>query len=105
VIKPETRLTLELMDDVGIPGTEPSQQRQAALIERQAPQQVIYQNFNSAPAQQPAPQVVYQQQPPVVVQQSQPQVVYVQPPPAPHVYVRPPVVYPYGYQYRYYPGY
>jgi len=109
VIKPETRLTLELMDDLGIPGTEPVRQ-QTALIERQAPQpaapqQVIYQNFNSAPPPQPAPQVVYQQQAPApVVVQQQPQVVYVQPPPA-RVYVRPPVVYasPYGYGYRYYP--
>src|SRR3984885_5135150 len=50
VLKPETALTLELMDDVGIPDREdrgdyPPQQ-QAALIERApqqpAPQQVIY---------------------------------------------------------------
>jgi hypothetical protein len=123
VIKPETRLTLELMDDLGLPDNDigyPPQQyaHQSALIERMpppqqayqqpvqqqpaAPQQVFYQNF--APQQQQAPpQVVYQPvyQPPVVVQ-APPQVVYryvpVAPPPPPPVY------YPYGYRY-YGPGY
>jgi hypothetical protein len=127
VLKPETALTLELMDDVGIPDREdrgdyPPQQ-QAALIERTpqqpAPQQVIYQTFQSAPQQQPQPQqVVYQQAPaPIVVQQAAPQVIYQQAPqvvyePAP-VVVRPRVVYPppppygypYGYRYGYGPGY
>ena len=97
VLKPETRLTLELMDDLGIPGEAPPQQR-AALIERQAPQvpqTVIYQNFQQAPAPQPQQQIVVQQQPATVVVQQQPAVVYRYPPP-------PPV---YGY-YRYYgPGY
>jgi hypothetical protein len=100
VLKPETQLTLELMDDVGIPDREQRdqypQQRQAGLIERQpqqqqAPQQVIYQTFQSAPqqprqvaqapqviVQQAAPQVVYQQAPAVIVR---PQVVYAPPPP------------------------
>jgi hypothetical protein len=126
VIKPETRLTLELMDDLGLPdndiGYAPQQnEHRAALIQRvpqqqyqqqqpvqqqQAPpQQVIYQNFQQAPVQQAQaqpPQVVYQPvyQPPVVVQ-SPPQVVYryvpVAPPP-------PPVYYPYAYRY-YGPGY
>lgn len=102
VLKPETRLTLELMDDLGIPDNQPQYppQQQAALIERQAPQQqpVIYQNFqNYQPIQQPAPQqqIVYQQPyypPPVVVR---PRVVYQYPPPPPP-----------GYGYRYYgPGY
>jgi hypothetical protein len=112
VIKPETKLTLEFMEDVGIPDREDRgngmpQQQQAALIERvappqqAAPQQVIYQTFQQAPQQQayqPPPQVVYQQ----------PQVIYE---PAP-VVVRPPVVYvpgPYGYpvpyRYGYPPGY
>jgi hypothetical protein len=129
VIKPETRLTLELMDDLGLPdndiGYAPQQvAHQSALIERvpaqqqqQAyqqpvqqqpapPQQVIYQNFQQAPAQSAAPQapqVVYQPvyQPPVVVQ-SPPQVVYryVPVPTAPP----PPVYVPYGYRY-YGPGY
>ena len=112
VIKPETMLTLEFMEDVGIQDREDRgdgvQRQQAALLERvapppqqAAPQQVIYQTFQQAPQQQayqPPPQVVYQQ----------PQVVYE---PAP-VVVRPPVVYvpgPYGYavpyRYGYPPGY
>jgi hypothetical protein len=103
VLKPETRLTLELMDDLGIPDLQPQYppQQQAALIERQPPQQapVIYQNFQNYNQQTPAPtpqqQVVYQQQyyaPPVVVR---PRVVYQYPPPPPP-----------GYAYRYYgPGY
>jgi hypothetical protein len=129
VIKPETQLTLELMDDVGIPDREDRgdypQQHQAALIERvpqqqQAPQQVIYQTFQSAPQQQPQQQVAYQQQAPapIVIQQAPPQVIYQQAPqvvyqPAPVVvrprpiYMQPPppgYVYPYGYRY-YGPGY
>jgi hypothetical protein len=125
VLKPETALTLELMDDVGIPDREDRgdypQQRQTALIQRepqqQTPQQVIYQTFQSAPQQQP--QVAYQQQAPapIVIQQAPPQVIYQQSPPQvvyqqTPVYVRPRVVYPppppayypYGY-YRYGPGY
>jgi hypothetical protein len=125
VLKPETALTLELMDDVGIPDREDRgdypRQQQAALIERApqqpAPQQVIYQTFQPAPQQQPQQQqVVYQQAPaPIVVQQAAPQVIYQQAPqvvyePAP-VVIRPRVVYPpppYGYPYygyRYGPGY
>ncbi len=118
VIKPETKLTLEFMEDLGIQDREDRgngmpQQQQAALIERvpppqQAPtQQVFYQTFQAPQQQayQPAPQVVYQQ-PQVVYQQ--PPVIY-EPPP---VVVRPPVVYgpgPYGYpvpyRYGYPPGY
>jgi len=111
VLKPETLLTLELMDDVGIPDRDSRDQyppqQQAGLIERnpqqQAPQQVIYQTFQSAPQQQR----VAQQRPQVIVQQAPPQIVYQQPP---AVIVRPQVVYApppppaYGYRY-YYPGY
>jgi hypothetical protein len=114
VLKPETRLTLELMDDLGILQQDDQQVQQplqrAALIERaepqqtqapvqQAPQQVFYQNF--APAQQAPPQ---QQQQQVVVQQAPPQVIYQQAPP---VYrYPPPPVYHYPPAYRYYgPGY
>ncbi len=110
VLKPETPLTLELMQDLGIPDQDPSypRQQQAALIERApqqapAPQQVIYQTFQSAPAPQqaPPPQVVYQPYyvPPVIVH---PRVVYPYLPPPP-----PPYGYPaaYGYRYGYGPGY
>ena len=107
VLKPETPLTLELMTDLGIPDQEPNYPRQqAALIERQpqqapAPQQVIYQTYQSAPAPQPvqqAPQVVYEPYypPPVIVR---PRVIYGYPPPLPPGYG-----YPVGYGYRY-PGY
>ena len=109
VLKPETVLTLEVMQDMGIPDAEPvaPRQQQQALIERQpepqpqpavasAPQQVIYQTFQQqapAPAPAPAPQVVYNQQyyqpPPVVVRPR----VYVQPAPPP------------GYMVYGYPGY
>jgi hypothetical protein len=104
VLKPETPLTLELMEDVGIPDNSdigyPPEQHRAGLIERQqsqqqqAPQQVIYQNFQQAP---PQPTVVYHQAPPrTVVVQPPPQVIYryVAPPPPPPVY--------YPYDYRYY---
>jgi hypothetical protein len=122
VLFPETRLTLELMDDLGIPEEDPNPyrdplQHQAALIERQPQQQapvqqapLVYQNFQQAPVQQaqapqaPAPQVVVQQAPPQTVYvQSPPQVVYryVTPPPPPVYYGYPP-----AYGYRYYgPGY
>ena len=41
MLKPETKLTLELMDDLGIPDMQPQYppQQQAALIERQPQQQ------------------------------------------------------------------
>ena len=105
VIKPETLLTLEMMDDVGIPNREDRGDApptvQAGLIQRQpqqqAPQQVIYQTFQSAPQPQQiaqAPQVIVQQAPQVVYQQPavivRPRVIYAPPPP------------PYGY---YYPAY
>ena len=102
-LKPESKLTLELMDDLGIADEyqQPLEHR-AALIER-VPQQapLIVQNFQQAPQQPaPAPQptIVYQQAPPqTVVVQSQPTVVYRYPPPP--VYYYPPA-------YRYYgPGY
>lgn len=109
MLKPETRLTLELMDDLGIPDTEPApRQQQAALIERmapvpvpQAPQQVIYQTFQTTapPTQAPPQQVFYQPYypPPVVIR---PQI-YAYPPPPPGY------GYPAGYGYRrgYGPGY
>jgi hypothetical protein len=128
VIKPETRLTLKLMDDVGVPDRDQYVQQQApALIERQqayapqpqyaqqqqyapqqyqqpqyappaAPQQVIYQ-YNT-PAPPPTTVQVINQYPPQ--QQApvvvQPQVYYPYSP-APRVFI------PYGYRYGYPPGY
>ena len=105
VLLPETKLTLELMDDVGIPDLQEDrpQRQRAALIERvppSAPQQVIYQNFQQAPVQQPQPQIIYQQAPQqTVVVQPAPIYRYVVPPP-PAYYAYP----PYGYRY-YAPGY
>jgi hypothetical protein len=115
VLKPETRLTLELMDDLGVMQQDDQQVAQpvqrAALIERQSPQQV----YEPAPVQQAAPQQVYYQtfqapqqqayQPP---QQQQQQTVVVQQQPAyqgPPVYryPAPPPVYYYPPAYRYYP--
>ena len=104
VIKSETPLTLELMEDIGIPDVDQPRdqqyprQSQAALIERLPPQQqqpAIVQNF--APPQQQAPQVVYQQAPPQNVYiQPPPRVVYHYPPPPP-----PPPYYAYPPVYRY----
>jgi hypothetical protein len=94
-LKPETQLTLEMMDDVGIPNREDRgdvpQRLQAGLIERQpqqAPQQVIYQNFSApAPQQQQQQQVVVYQQAPAVIVRPR---VYVAPPPPAYGYYYPP---------------
>jgi hypothetical protein len=124
VLKAETRLTLKLMDDLGIPAREDLPQRQAALIERNAPQQQQYiptpQQYapqqNYAPQQQayaaPPPQVIYNNyNAPPPQQYSQPNyyppqqttvVVSAPPQPQPQViynYPAPRVVVPYGYGY------
>ena len=102
VLKPETRLTLELMDDLGLPDQTPvyqQPQQTATLLQRPQepppPQQVIYQTFQSAPQQAPPPPapVVYQPvyPPPVIVR---PRVYYPYPPPPPYGYAV-----PYGYRY------
>jgi hypothetical protein len=107
VLKPETLLTLEMMDDVGIPNREDRgdapQQLTAGLRERvpqQQQPQVVVNNY-AAPPQRPA-----QQQQQVVIQQAAPQVSYYQQPPAviyrPRVYVAPP---PPAYGYYYPPAY
>ena len=102
-LKAETKLTLRVMDDFGIPTPQEDAVRKPALIARQTPDEVTYDTFRQQAApierqqpvyQQPvaqyAPQPVYQQQPqsssPVVVnfvqqpaaQQQQP--IYVQQP-------------------------
>ena len=120
VIKPETRMSLELMSDLGIPDYQPNvpvehqglierqqayQQQQPAPIQQaynppqqyypqqQPVQNVYYQNF--APPMQQQPQVIYQQAPP------QQTTVVVQAPPRPRVYYMPPPP-PYGYGYPVY---
>jgi len=122
VLKPETVLTLELMEDVGIPDEAPGAQRQqdAALVERAQPQQAAVAPIERVQPQQaaaPPQQVIYQtfqQSAPQQAAAPPPQVVYNQqyyPPPA--VVVRPRVVYPpypayppgYVYRYGYGPGY
>jgi len=98
VLKPETLLTLEMMDDVGIPNRDDRGDTppvvQAGLTERRPLQpQVVVNNYSA-----PQPQ---QQQQQVVIQQAAPQVSYYQQPPAvivrPRVYVAPPPAYGYYY--------
>ncbi len=122
ILKPETRITLKVMDDVGIPLQERAQYdqpRQPALIQRNYDQNYPPQQYAPQPAYQPqayAPpqQYVAQQPPPQTIiynnyppaQQPQ-QVVVVQQPvrPQPYIVHAPPVVYygpprmppPYGY--------
>ena len=103
-LKEETRLTLKVMDDLGVPDVEQPQPERdpSGLLRRptayEAPQppaqpapqpQTVVQNYIQPPPQQPiyvqapAPQPVYVQSPP--------QVVYMQPPPMyyPNAYVEP----------------
>jgi hypothetical protein len=119
VIKPETPLTLEVLDDVGIPGvdtpTDEQYPQRRALVERPEPQYQPQQYQQPAPVQQqaPAPVIVqnYVTPPQTVYVQSPPQTVYVQAPPrVVYRYVPPPppppVYYAYPPAYRYYgPGY
>ena len=126
VLKPETKLTLKVMDDVGLP----SEQRaaveqpyhQPVLIERPydqgqsgyAPQQPAYypQQSYAPPAQQAPQTIIYnnyappqsyaqpqQQQQVVVLQQPAPQRMMMQRPPVVYAYPPPPprVPGPYGY--------
>jgi hypothetical protein len=124
VLPPETRLTLKVMDDVGLPALERADYapQQTGLQQRvpdqgyqaYAPQQLTYQQTPAPIVQayaQPAPQTIinnYAAAPQPAPQQQQ-QIVIVQPP-APQYVQRPAVVYgyppppayPYGY-YRAYP--
>ena len=116
VLKPETRLTVKLLDDVGIP-TKSEVQHQPEMtsrfnyadptpapVERQAPP---VQNYPQPVQQSYAPQQYYppQQNPSVVVVQAQaPAPTYIQQPapvivqqPRPVVYGYPPPPPPYGY--------
>jgi hypothetical protein len=104
-LKEETRLTLKVMDDLGVPDVEQPQPERdpSGLLRRptayEAPQpppqpapqpQTVVQNYIQPPqqpvyVQAPAPQPIYLQSPP-------PEVVYMQPPPMyyPNAYVAPP---------------
>jgi hypothetical protein len=121
-LKPESKLTLKVLDDFGIPTPMENAVRTPALVSRITPDEPTYQSMREqapapvqrrqlqptqqsytpqpAPVQyapQPAP-VQYVQQPQQTVYQAAPQVVYVQPPPPRVVYMQPPpprVVYSY----------
>jgi hypothetical protein len=125
VLKPESKLTLKVLDDFGIPTPMENAVRTPALVSRVTPDEPTYQSYRQqapAPVQQaytpqpapapvqyapqPAPvQYAPQPQRPVYQYAAAPQVVYVQPPPPRVVYMAPPpprVVYgypPYGYRY------
>jgi hypothetical protein len=118
VLKPESKLTLKVLDDFGIPTPMENAVRTPALVSRITPDEPTYQGYRQqAPAlvqrqpvqqsyaPQPAPvQYAPQPQRPVYQYAAAPQVVYVQPPPPPVVYVQPRVVYGYPvYGYRYGP--
>jgi hypothetical protein len=114
VLKPETRLTVKLLDDVGIPTKSevqhqpemisrfnyadpaPAVQQQPAPVERSYPQPVqqSYAPTPSYPQQNPSVVVVQAQAPaPTYIQQPAPVVVQ----PRPVVYGYPPPPPPYGY--------
>jgi hypothetical protein len=122
-LKPETQLTLKIIDDFGIPTPMENAVRTPALVSRITEDEPTYQNYRApierqappaqqyAPVQQQyqpqyAPQPQYQQQsynqPPVVVNVNQPppmrpRPMYVAPP---RIYYPAPVYAPYGYYYR-----
>ena len=102
-LKEETRLTLKVMDDLGVPmldQQQPLQQEPSGLYRRPSAYE------QPAPPPPQPQQITYVQPPP------QPQITYVQPPPPSYVYVAPPpppviamvprsvVVYRNGYAYR-----
>jgi len=100
-LKEETRLTLKVMDDLGIPEVDqqPLQQEPSGLYRRPSA-------YDQAPAPPPPPQqIAYAPAPPPQ------QITYVQPPPPTYVYMAPPpvvamwaprtvIVYRNGYAYR-----
>jgi hypothetical protein len=124
VLKPETQLTLKVIDDFGIPTPMENAVRTPALVSRITEDEPTYQSYRAPverqapPVQQYAPvqqqyapqqyasqqyqQQSYNQPPQVVVnvgqqQQYRPRPVVVTPPP---VYYPAPVYAPYGYYYR-----
>lgn len=121
VLAAESKLTLKVLDDFGIPTPQENAVRTPALVARQtpdeptyqsyrqpapiqqsyAPQQQSYANYPPQPGYAPAPQVVYQMPAPVMYQYVAPppvivqQPVYAYPPPPPAMYYHP-RYYPYG---------
>jgi hypothetical protein len=115
-LAPETKLTLKVLDDFGIPTPMENAVRTPALVSRITPDEPTYQSYRApverqqpvqqsyaAPQQSYAPQPQYSQTPQVVVNVNQPQP---QPRQVQRTYVvQPPVVYappvypPYGYYY------
>jgi hypothetical protein len=98
-LKEETRLTLKVMDDFGVPPHEPLQEESPGLYRRPSAYQPTDYQPPYQPPQQQAPVQVYLQQPapqPQPVQYVQPMIqpvyqpVYV-PVPAPPVYMGPPM--------------
>ena len=104
-LKEETRLTLKVMDDLGVPATDPMQRDPYGLIQRsphaendmpQAPIPDLYQDRPPA-AQQPVAENCDQAPPPPPAY-----VAYPAPPPVYYGYVAPPVVrYWYGARFAY----
>src|ERR1700756_1987068 len=101
-LKEETRLTLKIMDDLGVPDVEqPQRERDPSAL---LPRPTAYEPAQPPPQQPaPQPQTVVQNyiqplQQPVSVQAPAPQPVYVQPPPQ-VVYMEPPppMYYPNAY--------
>ena len=93
-LKPETRLTVKVMDDFGIPSADPYQQ-QPSLAYRQPPPQYAPQQPQYTPPPQPTyvPPVQYQYTaPPPPAQQT---IVYQYAPPPQAVFVSAPVLYGY----------
>jgi hypothetical protein len=122
VLKPETRLTVLLLDDIGIPtkkevqhqpelisrynyaDNEPEQQA-AAPVERVVPQQQVQQlapvqQSYAQPAQNPTV-IVVQAPPTTIIQQAAP-AVYAYPPQVVYSYPPPPPMYPPAAYYRRY---
>jgi hypothetical protein len=118
VLKPETRLTVRILDDFGIP-TKAEVQHQPELISRYSyadntpspqPQPVVEQSYQPVQHQAPVyyPESTYTQPTTstvVVVQQpQQPTVMYAYPPPTYAYPPPPPMPYGYGYAPVAYPG-
>jgi hypothetical protein len=94
-LKEETRLTLKVMDDLGVPATEPQQRDPYGLIQRQPS---AYNDMPPPPAPEQAPypdQSQYQDQTPMPVAENYPPPMQAAPPPA-YAYAPPPAYYGYA---------